>query len=104
DVPTILASMARQLDSNRDQLNNVDNNGTHGQRMADAFPAAAYAAQNAGSTDAGDQLHAAAQAMREQGEGKAAAYYAQGLDATAEQFKGQTGISQADLGKFLQSF
>src|SRR5438132_10536104 len=72
--------------------------------MAEAFRKAADAAQQTGSNDAGDQLAAAASAMREQGEGKAAGYYADGLEQAATQMQGRQGISLADLLPFLQSF
>jgi phosphoenolpyruvate---glycerone phosphotransferase subunit DhaL len=104
DISTILQSVASQLQQNQSQLNAVDNSGTHGQRIADAFAAAASAAQNAGTNDAGQQLLKAAQAMQQQGQGKAASFYAQGLAHAAEQFKGQSGISTNDLAPFLQSF
>src|SRR5204863_9872930 len=104
DVATILNSIAGQLQQNQAQLNNVDGGGTHGQRMSDAFTAAANAAQSAGSNDAGAQLMQAAQAMKEQGQGKAATFYAQGLEQAAKKFEGQSGIGMDDLGPFLQSF
>lgn len=104
DVPTLLASVAQQLSQNRDHLNDVDGAGTHGQRVATAFNAAAMAAANADSSDAGDQLEAAAQAMREHGTGKAASFYADGLEQAAADFKGQSSISADNLLPFLQSF
>jgi hypothetical protein len=104
DVPTLLASIAQQLSQNRDQLNDVDGAGTHGQRMAAAFNAAAIGAANSGSDDAGDQLMAAAQTMREHGQGKAATFYANGLEQAAQDFKGQQAISGDNLLPFLQSF
>jgi len=104
DVASVLSTVAQQLNLNKNQLNNVDNAGTHGQRIASAFAAAASAAQNSGSNDAGQQLQAAAQAMRQQGQGKAAGFYAQGLEQAAAKFAGQSGISAASLGTFLQSF
>jgi len=104
DVATILNSIAGQLQQNQAQLNNVDGGGTHGQRIADAFSAAANAAQSAGSSDAGAQLMQAAQAMKEQGQGKATTFYAQGLEQAAKKFEGQAGIGMDDLGPFLQSF
>jgi hypothetical protein len=72
--------------------------------MSDAFTAAANAAQSAGSNDAGAQLMQAAQAMKEQGQGKATTFYAQGLEQAAKKFEGQSGIGMDDLGPFLQSF
>ncbi len=104
DVPTLLSSIAQQLSQTQDQLNSVDNKGTHGQRMATAFNAAAEAAHNSGSNDAGVQLQAAAQAMRQQSTGKAASFYADGLEHAAADFKGQQSISSANLLPFLQSF
>lgn len=104
DISTILNSIATQLQQNQGQLNSVDNAGTHGQRIADAFTAAANAAQNAGSNDAGTQLLQAAEAMKEQGTGKAATFYAQGLEQAAKKFEGQSGIGMDDLAPFLQSF
>ncbi len=104
DVASILTTVAQQLNLNKDQLNQVDGSGTHGERIANAFAAAAQAARNTAGSDAGKQLQAAAQAMRQQGQGKAATFYAQGLEQAAGQFAGKSGISQADLGTFLQSF
>lgn len=104
DVPTLLSSIAQQLDQNQGHLNQVDGAGTHGQRMAVAFNAAAAAASNSGSNDAGTQLRAAAQAMREQGKGKAAAFYADGLEQAASDFSGKQTISSDNLLPFLQSF
>jgi hypothetical protein len=104
DVASVLTTVAQQLNLNKNHLNQVDSSGTHGDRIANAFAAAAQAAGNAGSGDAGQQLQAAAQAMRQQGQGKAATFYAQGLEQAAGQFAGKSGISAADLGTFLQSF
>ena len=104
DVPTLLATIAQQLANSRDQLNGVDGAGTHGQRMAVAFTAAAQAARDVDSSDAGVQLFAAAQAMRKQGTGKAVNFYADGLEDAAEQFKGQEAISMDNALLFLQSF
>jgi hypothetical protein len=104
DVPTLLATIAQQLDQTRDHLNEVDGAGTHGQRMAQAFNVAARAAQDVDSRDAGVQLFAAAQAMREQGTGKAVGYYADGLEQAAQKFKGQRAISMDNALVFLQSF
>ena len=56
------------------------------------------------SGDAGAQLRAAAQAMATQGSGKAAKFYANGLQAAAQQFAGQSNISADNLVPFLQSF
>jgi dihydroxyacetone kinase-like protein len=99
-----LTTVAQQLKLNKNQLNQVDNGGTHGERISSAFAAAAQAASTSGSNDAGQQLQAAAQAMRQQGGGKSATFYAQGLEQAAQQFTGKSGISAADLGPFLQSF
>lgn len=104
DVPTLLSTIAQQLDQNQGHLNQVDNSGTHGQRVALAFNAAADAARQSGSNDAGAQLEAAAQAMRRQGKGKATAFYADGLEQAARNFSGQQGISSDNLLPFLQSF
>jgi hypothetical protein len=104
DIATLLDSIASQLQQNQGQLNNVDNAGTHGQRIADAFTAAANAAKNTGTNDAGAQLMQAAQAMQQQGQGKAVTYYSQGLARAAKQFQGQSGISMGDLAPFLQAF
>ena len=104
DVPTLLATIAQQLSQTQDHLNNVDGAGTHGQRMAAAFNAAASAAQDVDSRDAGVQLFAAAQAMREHGTGKAAGYYADGLEQAAHKFKGQHAVSMDNVLPFLQSF
>lgn len=52
DVPTLLASIANQLTQNQGHLNQVDRTGTHGDRIAQAFTAAAQAAANT-SGDAG---------------------------------------------------
>ncbi len=104
DVASVLTTVAQQLNLNKNQLNQVDSSGTHGERISNAFAAAAQAAKNTGGNDAGQQLQAAAQAMRQQGQGKAATFYAQGLEQAAGQFAGKSGISAADLGTFLQSF
>lgn len=103
DVPTLLSSIANQLTQNQGHLNRVDHTGTHGDRVAQAFTAAAQAAANT-SGDAGAQLQAAAQAMATQGSGKAAKFYANGLQAAAQQFAGQSNISADNLVPFLQSF
>lgn len=104
DVPTLLSTIADQLSQNQGQLNNVDGAGTHGNRVAAAFSAAANAAADAGSADAGEQLAAAADAMRQRGSGKAASFYADGLEQAAADFKGQASISADNLLPFLQSF
>src|SRR5919198_1334583 len=107
DVGTLLSGIASSLAQNRQNLNQVDTGpggGTHGERMAQAFQAAAQAAQTAGTPDAGEQLAIAAQAMRQQGLGKAANYYANGLEQAAPQFRGQSGISLGSLLPLLQAF
>jgi len=105
DVGTLLGGVAQMLSHNSGNLNGIDQgNGTHGERMAQAFQVAAQAAQNSGTGDAGQALQAAAQAMQQQGRGKAASYYANGLAQAAQQFSGQKGISISDLSPFLQSF
>jgi DAK2 domain len=103
DVATLLASIANQLSQNRGQLDQVDRQGTHGERIAQAFTVAAQAAENTGG-DAGTQLQAAAEAMKAQGSGKAAQFYADGLLSAADQFAGQSSISADNLGSFLKSF
>ncbi|HYP38752.1 MAG TPA: DAK2 domain-containing protein, partial [Chloroflexia bacterium] len=107
DVGSLLDSVASMLNQNQDRLNETDagpDGGTHGKRMADAFRNAAAAARSAPTEDAGDQLRVAAQEMRRAGQGKAAGYYADGLEHAATQFDGRSGISQGDLQPFLQSF
>jgi hypothetical protein len=103
DVPTILQTIAGQLAQSQDGIDQVSNS-THGHRMAQAFRTAAEAAREAGSDDAGEQLQRAAAAMRSQGQGVAAGYYADGLENAAAQVSGQRGISLGDLVPFLQSF
>ncbi len=102
DVGTLLGQVASMLAQNRGNLNGLGN-GTHGDRMANAFEAAAEAARSASTDDAGQQLAMAAQAMRQVGRGRAANYYANGLQQAASQFQGQSGISANDLGPLLQS-
>jgi dihydroxyacetone kinase-like protein len=107
DVGTLLNSIAEMMEQNQQNLNDVDagqRGGTHGDRIAAAFRTAADAAQNAGTHDAGEQLTIAAQAMREHGQGRAVAFYADGLDEAAQQFRGQSGISLSSLEPFLDSF
>jgi dihydroxyacetone kinase-like protein len=107
DVGTLLDGIASTLAQNQQYRNQVDTGpggGTHGERMAQAFQVAAQAAENAGTSDAGEQLAVAAQAMRQQGRGKAANYYANGLEEAASQFRGQSGISIDSLLPLLQSF
>jgi phosphoenolpyruvate---glycerone phosphotransferase subunit DhaL len=104
DVGSLLNSVASMLDQNQDRLNETDAGGTHGKRVANAFKNAAAAARSAPTEDAGDQLRIAAQEMRRTGQGKAVAYYADGLENAATQFDGRSGISQGDLQPFLQSF
>jgi phosphoenolpyruvate---glycerone phosphotransferase subunit DhaL len=106
DVGTLLGGIATMLEQNQGRLNEVDTGargGTHGERMAQAFEAAARAASQAGTNDAGEQLAIAAQAMRQQGKGKAAGFYANGLEEAASQFQGQSGISLDNLGPLLQA-
>src|SRR5205807_1372517 len=71
DVGTLLGAIASVLQQNQANINQTDNAGTHGQRMAQAFQAAAQAASNANTDDAGRQLQVAAQAMKQTGQGKA---------------------------------
>src|SRR5436190_22165618 len=97
DVSTILNEVSSMLAQNQGALNQTDAQGTHGQRVAQAFQAAAQAASQVNTNDAGQQLSAAADAMREQGSGKAISYYANGLEKAAQQFSGQTGITLNDL-------
>ena len=106
DVGTLLSTVASMLMQNQDRLNEVDTGprgGTHGERMAQAFQAAAEAARRADTQDAGEQFAFAAQAMRQQGRGKAAGFYANGLEQAASQFQGQSGISSGNLLPLLQS-
>ena len=107
DVGTLLGSISEMLQQNQDKLNEVDSGpsgGTHGDRIAQAFRTAADAARESGTEDAGEQLSLAAQAMRENGQGRAVGYYADGLQEAASQFGGKSGISTSDLAPFLQSF
>jgi len=107
DVGTLLGSISEMLQQNQGKLNEVDsgpNGGTHGDRIAQAFSTAADAARESGTDDAGEQLSLAAQAMRENGQGRAVGYYADGLQEAASQFGGKSGISTSDLAPFLQSF
>lgn len=106
DVGSLLSSVAQTLTQNQSGLNSTDaGQGTHGDRMAQAFQVAAQAAQQTAnqSNDAGDQFDAAAQALRQSGQGKATQYYANGLEEAAQQFRGRQGISAADIGPLLQS-
>ena len=107
NVGTLLGSISEMLQQNQEKLNEVDSGpsgGTHGDRIAQAFSTAAEAANNSGTDDAGEQLAVAAQAMRERGQGRAAGYYADGLQQAASQFQGRNGISTDDIAPFLQSF
>lgn len=103
DVPTLLQSIAAQLSQSQEGIDQASGS-THGRRMAQAFQTAAEAAREAGTGDAGAQLQRAAAAMRRQGQGVAAGFYADGLESAAVQVKGQSGISMEDLVPFLQSF
>jgi hypothetical protein len=71
DIPTLLTSIANQLSQNQGHLNQVDRTGTHGDRIAQAFTAAARASSNNHGA-AGAQQQAAAQAKKSHGSGKAA--------------------------------
>jgi dihydroxyacetone kinase-like protein len=104
DVGTLLGAIASVLQQNQASINQTDNAGTHGQRMAQAFQAAARAASRTRTDDAGEQLEIAAQAMRQAARGKAVGYYANGLEEAATEFRGQSGISLDSLAPFLQSF
>lgn len=102
-VGNLLSSIASTLGQNQGNLDQLDAGGSHGTRMAQAFDAAAQAAQRTGTQDAGEQLSAAAQAMRQQGKGRAAGFYANGLEQAASQFQGKNGIAASDLLPLLQS-
>lgn len=107
DVGTVLSSISQMLHANKDKLNEVDsgpNGGTHGERIAQAFNTAAQAANQSGTNDAGQQLAVAAEAMRQNGQGRAVNYYANGLQHAAQQFSGKQGIAVSDLLPFLTSF
>jgi hypothetical protein len=107
DVGTLLGSIAEMMEQNQQNLNGVDSGprgGTHGDRITSAFRTAAQAAGQTRTDDAGEQLARAAQAMRQNGQGKAVGYYADGLEDAAQQFKGQNGISLDNLAPFMQSF
>ena len=104
DVATLLNTIAGQLAQSQEGLNGLDDQGTHGRRMAEAFRAAASAAEGARTDDAGRQLEVAAEAMRKQGQGKAARFYADGLAESAQEFRGQSGISIGQLLPLLQAF
>lgn len=106
DVASLLQSVAGVLQQNKSGLNNTDasdGRGTHGDRVAQAFQAAAQAAQRSGSNDAGEQFQVAAQALRRQGQGKSIQYYANGLEQAAQQFQGKQGLAPTDLLPLLQS-
>jgi dihydroxyacetone kinase-like protein len=107
DVGTLLSSISQVLQQNQHKLNEVDSGpsgGTHGDRITQAFRSAAEAARDAGTDDAGEQLALAAQTMRQQGQGRAVGYYADGLEQASSQFQGKKGISIPDVLPFLQSF
>jgi DAK2 domain len=103
DVPTLLQSIAGQLANSQEGIDQASSS-THGRRMAQAFSAAAEAAKEAGTDDAGAQLQRAAAALRQRGQGRAVSYYADGLEQAATQVRGQKGISLSGLLPFLQSF
>lgn len=104
-VGSLLQSVAQTLKQNQAGLNSTgaQQNSSHGDRMAQAFQAAAQAAQRAHTQDAGQQFEVAAQALRQNGQGKAVQYYSNGLQAAAKQFSGKQGLTSSDLGPLLQS-
>jgi hypothetical protein len=106
DVGSLLDSVAQMLKQNQaglDSTGAAHGADAHGQRMASAFQVAAEKARRSRTRDAGKQFRAAAQAMRQQGKGRAAQYYANGLELAAQEFQGKQGISTDDLGPLLQA-
>jgi phosphoenolpyruvate---glycerone phosphotransferase subunit DhaL len=106
DIATLLRSIAGQLEQDEGRINDIgaaSHRGDHGSNMAQAFSIAASAAQDSRSDDAGEQLAAAAQAMRQAHLGKSTGYYASGLEQAARQFQGKTAIQAADFGPLLQA-
>lgn len=105
-VGSVLQSVAQRLEQNKagiNSLNSGQGGGNHGDRMAQAFQAAAQAAEQSGTNDAGQQFQAAAQALRQNGKGRAIQYYANGLEQAAQQFQGKQGLTASDIGPLLQS-
>ncbi len=106
DVGSLLGAISSSLGENESSLNAIDarpGGGTHGTRLAQAFQAAAQAASGADTSDAGQQLALAAQVMKQQGQGKAAGYYASGLEQAAQHFQGRNGLTASDLPALLGS-
>jgi phosphoenolpyruvate---glycerone phosphotransferase subunit DhaL len=106
DVSTMLNNIAAALSQNRQTLDQIGHGTgrTHGDRVAQAFSAAAQAAQQAPTNDAGEQLLVAAEAMRREGKGKSIPFYADGLEEAGQQMHGKQSISAADLGSLISAF
>ncbi len=104
-VGEVLNSVVQMLQRNESGLNSTSaqHGGTHGNRMVEAFRAAAQAAQQQQGRDAGQQFEAAAEAMRRTGRGQSVNYYANGLQEAAQHFRGRQGISQDDVLPLLRS-
>ncbi len=101
----LFSSVTRSMQENQAYLNNLDgSNGNAGDNSVRNWQIVEQAMRQAErrNQDAGFVLRRAAQALAEQGQGKQAQAYAQGLAAAAPQFEGRVGMSQDDFLPLMQ--
>lgn len=110
-VPELFDSIARQLDKDKDGINDADEfhgkgvKGNHGDNMAYNFGMLADSLRDMSDTDAAAQLRRAAELLEQKGRGGTAGLYAEGLREASQnpKLQGRDGIGIEDLLPFLQS-
>lgn len=104
DLGTLFGAALGALRSNRQQVNDLDGyNGNHGDNMVHNLDVITQALRSQAEAPPAAALETAAQQLQTQGKGGTSRYYAQGLNQAADQFRGQSELSNDDVMKLLQS-
>lgn len=106
DLAGLWDVVAQNANNDRSYLNQLDHsNGNAGDNYAANMQLVARTLDRelrGGQGDAGAALRAAAEQLRQDGRGKTAPIYADGLSRAAEQFRGRSGLQAGDLLPLLQ--
>ena len=102
DLAQLFQTVTGTLTSNRQQLNDADdNNHDHGDNMVDTFEVITQAMKEKKGADPADQLEYAAQMLRQRKSGSSQ-MYAKGLEQASQQFQGQQ-VTPANAMTLIQS-
>jgi phosphoenolpyruvate---glycerone phosphotransferase subunit DhaL len=106
DLAGLWGAIAQNAENDRTMLNQLDqSNGNAGDNYAANMELVARTLDRelqGGQGDAGAALMAAAEQLRQDGRGKTAPVYADGLANAAEQLRGHSGLQAGDLMPLLQ--